>query len=161
MDKSVATLEVKRNYNYDRMISQESMDELRDRILQILIIKKKYKDKDYTAQQLAEDLHSNTRYISAVFNAKFHMSYSSFINKHRIEDAMALLRNMRNTKLSMENVSDMVGYANRQTFYTAFYKITGKTPRQYKMERLAKKRARVGRPLKQPTETPQETVRRS
>lgn len=130
------------------MISQESMDELRDRILQVLLIDKKYKDKDYTAQKLAEELHTNARYISAVFSVKFQTTYSFFINKHRVDDAMSLLRNRRNDKLSMEDVSDMVGFTNRQTFYSAFHKVTGMTPFQYRRAHVSRGKGKVGRPKK-------------
>jgi methylphosphotriester-DNA--protein-cysteine methyltransferase len=30
----------------------------------------------------------------------------------------------------------MVGFSNRQSFYAAFYKIKGMTPKEYKMERM-------------------------
>jgi AraC-like DNA-binding protein len=36
----------------------------------------------------------------------------------------------------MEEVSDMVGFANRQSFYASFYRIVGITPREYRMQHL-------------------------
>jgi len=33
-------------------------------------------------------------------------------------------------------VSDMVGFANRQSFYAAFYKIMNMTPREYRLQHL-------------------------
>ena len=41
---------------------------------------------------------------------------------------------------TMEEISAMVGFANRQSFYAAFYKILGVTPRGYRMEHLAKEK---------------------
>lgn len=106
------------------------MDELKEKILDIILIQKKYKDKDYSARRLAEDLGTNTRYISAVVNVRFHMNYTSFVNKYRIEEAMTLLTDKRYRDLNMEDISDMVGFANRQSFYAAFYRINGITPRE-------------------------------
>jgi AraC-like DNA-binding protein len=37
----------------------------------------------------------------------------------------------------MEEVSDMVGFANRQSFYASFYKIMHMTPREYRLQHLA------------------------
>ena len=37
----------------------------------------------------------------------------------------------------MEEVSDMVGFANRQSFYASFFKIMGMTPRDYKITHLS------------------------
>ena len=121
---------------YRSLVSPRFMDELKEKILGIILIQKKYKDKGYSAKQLAEDLGTNTRYISAVVNVKFHMNYTSFVNKYRIEEAMALLVDKRYQDLNMEDISDMVGFSNRQSFYAAFFKFNGVTPRQYKMNHL-------------------------
>lgn len=123
---------------YRSLVSPKLMDELKEKILDIILIQKKYKDKDYSAKRLAEDLGTNTRYISAVVNVRFHMNYTSFVNKYRIEEAMTLLTDKRYQDLNMEDISDMVGFANRQSFYAAFYRINGITPREYKMRALAK-----------------------
>ena len=97
-------------------------------------MQKKYKDKDYSAKKLAEDLGTNTRYISAVVNVQFHMNYTSFVNKFRIEEAMTLMVDKRYQELTMEEVSDMVGFANRQSFYASFFKFMNMTPREYRMK---------------------------
>ena len=124
--------------SYRTMVSPSLMDTLKEKILDIILIQQKYKDKDYSAKQLAEDLGTNTRYISAVVNVRFHMNYTSFVNKFRIEEAMALLVDKRYQDLNMEEISDMVGFANRQSFYASFYKFNGITPREYKMNHFAK-----------------------
>lgn len=123
---------------YRTLVNPNLMDELKEKILEIILIQKKYKDKDYSAKMLAEELGTNTRYISAVVNVKFHMNYTSFVNKFRIEEAMTLLVDKRYQDLNMEDISDMVGFANRQSFYASFYKINGMTPRDYKMAHFAK-----------------------
>ena len=122
---------------YRSLVNPKVMDEMKDRILDFIVMQKKYKDKDYSAKKLAEDLGTNTRYISAVVNVRFHMNYSSFVNKFRIEEAMAILVDRRYQDLSMEEVSDMVGFANRQSFYASFYKIMKMTPREYRLQHLA------------------------
>ena len=105
-------------------------------------------DKDYSAKKLAEDLGTNTRYISAVVNVRFHMNYTSFVNKFRIEEAMTLLVDKRYRDLNMEDISDMVGFANRQSFYASFYKLNGITPREYKLRHYTQHPQEAKRPLK-------------
>ncbi len=112
------------------------MDTLSDKILDIIVMQKKYKDKDYSAKKLALDLGTNTRYISAVVNVRFHMNYTSFVNKFRIEEAMTILVDRRYQTLRMEDVSDMVGFTNRQSFYSSFYRQLGMTPREYRLQQL-------------------------
>ena len=121
---------------YRSLVSPQMMDELESKINNIIIIQKKYRDKNYSAKKLAEDLGTNTRYISAVVNVRFHMNYTSFVNSHRIREAMTLLVDKRYRALTMEEISDMVGFSNRQSFYASFYKINGITPRDYKMQQL-------------------------
>ena len=104
---------------YRSLVSPKLMDEMKERILEIIVMQKKYKDKDYSAKKLAEELGTNTRYISAVVNVRFHMNYTSFVNKFRIEE-----------------VSDMVGFSNRQSFYASFFKLMNMTPRDYRLQHL-------------------------
>lgn len=118
---------------YRSLVSPQLMDELKDKILNIILIQQKYKDKNFSAKKLAEELHTNTRYISAVINVRFHMNYTSFVNKFRVDEAMGLLVDKRYQDLNMEDISAMVGFSNRQSFYSSFYKINGITPREYKL----------------------------
>ena len=122
---------------YRTLVNPQLMGERKEKIIDIIVRKKKYKDKDYSAKQLAEDLGTNTRYISAVVNVRFHMNYTSFVNKFRIEEAMTILTDKRYKDLNMEEVSDMVGFANRQSFYASFYKIMNMTPRDYRVQHQA------------------------
>ena len=122
---------------YRGLVSPKLMDEMQEKIMNIIVMQKKYRDKDYSAKRLAEDLGTNTRYISAVVNVRFHMNYTSFVNKYRIEEAMTLLVDKRYQDLRMEEISDMVGFANRQSFYASFFKIMGITPREYRISHLA------------------------
>lgn len=110
---------------YRSLVSPKLMDELEEKINNIIIIQKKYKDKEYSAKQLAEDLGTNTRYISAVVNVRFHMNYTSYVNQYRIQEAMSLLVDRRYQDLNMEDISDMVGFSNRQSFYASFFKVNG------------------------------------
>jgi AraC-like DNA-binding protein len=121
---------------YRTLVSPKVMDDLKEKILNIILIQKKYKDKDYSAAKLAEELGTNSRYISAVVNVRFHMNYTSFVNKYRIEEAMTLLVDRRYKDLNMEDISDMVGFSNRQSFYASFYRLNGCTPREYKMRHM-------------------------
>ena len=134
MTKYNITEKKEKEPNYRSLVSPQLMDELRDRILEIIVMQKKYRDRDYSAKRLAVDLGTNTRYISAVMNVRFHMNYTSFVNKYRIEEAMSILVDKRYQDLSIEEVSDMVVYSNRQSLYASFYKIMGVTPRYYRLQ---------------------------
>lgn len=123
---------------YRSLVNPKLMDELQDKIQKVLITDKMYRDRDYSAKRLAEDLGTNTRYISAVVNVRFHMSYTSLVNKYRIEEAMSILIDRRYLHLNMSEISELVGFNNRQSFYAAFFRINGITPRDYRIEHIRK-----------------------
>lgn len=136
MAKYNITPKKEKKASYRGLVSPKMMDEMQEKIMNIIVMEKKYRDKDYSAKKLAEDLGTNTRYISAVVNVRFHMNYTSFVNKYRIDEAMTLLVDKRYQELRMEEISDMVGFSNRQSFYASFYRIVGITPREYRMQHL-------------------------
>ena len=134
--------------SYRSLISPRMMDKMQEQIMNIIVMQKKYRDKDYSAQKLADEIGTNNRYISAVVNTRFHMSYSLFVNKHRIDEAMCLLVDKRYQDLKDLNVTeigDMVGFANPQSFYASFFRFKGITPRQYRLVNLQKHPAMVAR----------------
>lgn len=123
---------------YRSLIRAELADELYDKILSIIVVEKKYKDPDYSAKELAKELNTNTRYLSAVVNSRFGMNYSCLLNEFRVKDAAHYLSDRRYEDKNVEEISAMVGFANRQSFYAAFYKIMGETPNSYRKRKLEK-----------------------
>lgn len=127
------------NAAYREMIRAELADKLYDEILRIIVAQKKYKDPHYSAKDLAKELKTNTRYLSGVINSRFGMNYTCLINEYRIREAKHLLVDKRYTDKTIEEISAMVGFANRQSFYAAFYKHVGGTPREYRLNNTSQK----------------------
>ena len=133
---------------YRSLIRPELADELYDKILNIIVdkilniivVQKKYRDPEFSAKDLAKELQTNTRYLSAVVNSRFGMNYSCLLNEYRIKEAMHLLTDKRYADKNVEEISTMVGFANRQSFYAAFYKNVGETPNGYRKRHLEKKK---------------------
>ena len=123
---------------YRSLIRAELADELYDKILNIIVVQKKYKDPNYSAKDLARELKTNTRYLSAVVNSSFGKNYSCLLNEYRIKDAKHLLVDKRYADKNVEEISSMVGFANRQSFYAAFYKNVGETPNGYRKKNMEK-----------------------
>ena len=119
---------------YRSLIRAELADELYDKIL----VQKKYKDPNYSAKDLARELKTNTRYLSAVVNSRFGKNYSCLLNEYRIKDAKHLLVDKRYADKNVEEISSMVGFANRQSFYAAFYKNVGETPNGFRKRNMEK-----------------------
>lgn len=117
---------------YREQIRAELANELYRKIYDHVVIQKKYKQPNFSASDLAKILKTNTRYLSAVVNSKFKMNFSCLLNEYRIRDARHLLLDKRYAEKTIEEISAMSGFANRQSFYAAFYKIVGITPNEYR-----------------------------
>ena len=117
---------------YRDLIRTELADELYDKIYELVVTQKRYKQPNFSASDLAKMLKTNTRYLSAVVNSKFKMNFSCLLNEYRIRDAKHMLTNKKYTGKNIEEISAMSGFANRQSFYAAFYRIVGITPSEYR-----------------------------
>ena len=120
--------------SYRMLLRSELVDELYEKILQKLVVEKKYRDANYSARQLAADLQTNTRYVSAVINLRFQQNYSTLVNEYRIREALYMLIDHRYEDKKIEDIAQMVGFSNRQSFYAAFFRIKGMTPREYRLQ---------------------------
>ena len=117
---------------YRKLIKPELADELYDRILSVIVAEKKHRDPEYSAQQLAKDLNTNPRYLSAVINSRFGQNYSCLVNEFRIRDAQHMLTDKRYRDMTMEEIGAAVGFSNRQSFYAAFFKFKGIAPHKFR-----------------------------
>ena len=83
--------------------------------------------------------------VSPQMMARFHMNYTQFVNSYRISEAMTLLVDKRYQNQNVAEIGDMVGFANRQSFYASFFRFRGIAPRQYREDNLQKHPAMVAR----------------
>ena len=121
-----------KNAAYRSLIRAELADELYERILNMIVIEKRYRNKDFSAKELAQELNTNTRYISAVINSRFNTNFSCLVNEFRIKEAMHRMTDKRYTDMTIEEIGTLVGFANRQSFYASFYRVMGETPNNYR-----------------------------
>ena len=128
-----------KNATYRSLIRAELADELYEKILNIIVIQKRYRDKEFSAKELAKELQTNTRYISAVINSRFNTNFSCLINEYRIKEALHRMTDKRYLDMTIEEIGALVGFANRQSFYASFYRIMGETPNGYRKRHLATK----------------------
>ncbi len=125
-----------KNATYRSLIRAELADELYEKILNIIVIQKRYRDKEFSAKELAKELQTNTRYISAVINSRFNTNFSCLINEYRIKEALHRMTDKRYLDMTIEEIGALVGFANRQSFYASFYRIMGETPNGYRKRHL-------------------------
>ena len=122
---------------YRALINQEIVEDLYEKIMAKFVVEKKYRDPEYSAQKLAEELGTNARYISAVINLRYQDNYSQMVNEFRIKEAMYLLKSPHSSKMTMKDIALSVGFANRQSFYSAFFLRQNQTPCDFRKANMA------------------------
>lgn len=78
-----------------------------------------------TLQELAQKCFYSQSYFSRIFKDYYGKTLTEFINEKRMLEAARLLRE---TNLSIEEISRCVGYHDRKQFYKIFRKYLGVTP---------------------------------
>lgn len=133
MDNKANTIDTKMKAVYKLRIGKGVLDLLSKRTMELVVNKKIYRTKCYTAKLLAAELGTNTRYVSAMMSECFGTNFVTFINELRIRDACEMLSDKSFRDLNIDDIADAVGFANRQSFFTAFKKYVGMTPRKYRV----------------------------
>lgn len=118
---------------YALRFNNDAANEIFVKIIQKLSLEHVYRNPHYTAAQMARELGTDPRYLSAIVARQTGHNYSHLVNSYRLRDARMLLADPRYANLSAEEVGIMCGYASRQAFYLAFSREEEMTPRQYRM----------------------------
>lgn len=81
-------------------------------------------------RDLCDYLGENAHYVSQVINQCLETTFYALVNQYRIESAKQLLTDK--PELSILDVALEVGFNSKSPFNTAFKKMTGMTPREYR-----------------------------
>ncbi len=88
-----------------------------------------------TLDTAAKKIGINKFYISHIFSEKLNTTFVSYLNGRRIEYAKNLLSS---TDLSVTEIGFEAGFSSSRTFYRTFKAICGKTPKDYRKEKIKK-----------------------
>ena len=101
--------------------------DLKDNI--IAYIHENYMDGGLCLASVADRYDINEVYLSQFFKEQTGENFSNYIEKTRMKHARELLRE---DQLTVEEIARAVGYMNTNTFYKAFKRIEGVSPRAFK-----------------------------
>lgn len=120
--------------SYRTSVAPEFVEDIARKIIAKLMIEQKYRDPNYSAKRLAEDLGVNSRHISAVVSLRFQQNYSQLVGEMRIHEARYMLQDSGFNNMTMEDIAVNTGFSTRQSFYATFYRVCGITPREYRLK---------------------------
>ena len=81
---------------------------------------------------LAKHINETSHHVSQVINEKLNKNFFELLASYRVEHARKLIQMDKDSKLTVEELADMVGYNSKSSFNIAFKKYTLKTPSEYR-----------------------------
>ncbi len=81
---------------------------------------------------LAKELSIPTHCLSQIINEEFNKNFNDFINGYRIAESKKLFAETTNGEKGILEIAYSVGFNSKSSFYVAFKKDTGLTPKQFK-----------------------------
>ncbi|MCM3111805.1 response regulator transcription factor [Lederbergia lenta] len=79
--------------------------------------------------EMANHFHFNPSYLSSYFSTHHSVGFNEYLNRVRIEKAKDCLRS---GKISISEISGMIGYSDHSYFCKVFKKMTGMSPSSYR-----------------------------
>ena len=116
--------------NKDKAVSIEDQ-QLLSRLSAIMSEKRLFIKPDLTIEEIAVLTGVPYRSVSATINRCKGITFKSWVNSYRIEEAIRLIQNGYLKHQTIDALSQQVGFANRINFYRVFKSITGHLPTDY------------------------------
>lgn len=113
------------------LLTDEDMDEgklSRGVAAAVEYVRKHYRE-SISLEQVAQEVHLNSEYLSRIFKEEAGCTYSAFLSETRLKKAAYLLSH---TQERIQKIAEQVGYPNVSYFSTTFKKRYGINPYEYR-----------------------------
>ena len=110
-------------------LKDNDMEEMKDRLCNVLEREKLYLNPDIRVGDLAERLYTNKNYLAQTIKLKMGKNFCQLVHYYRVREAMRLYA--QNPDLTITQLCRRVGFNSMTTFNTAFGRNTGFTPAEW------------------------------
>ena len=110
-------------------LKDSDMEELKERLCNVLEREKLYLNPDIRVGDLAERLYTNKSYLAQTIKIKLNKNFCQLVHYYRVREAMRLYA--QNPDLTITQLCRRVGFNSMTTFNTAFGRNTGYTPAEW------------------------------
>lgn len=115
-----------------RETPDEQMTHLAQRIQEIMEISDEIYSPDFSLTRLAQMLNATTRAVSKSINTVYGVNYSSYLAAYRVREACRRLNDPTvYGHMTIQAISEDLGFKSRSNFITHFKAQTGLTPSEY------------------------------
>ncbi len=91
-----------------------------------------YRDSNLGLDTISKMLKISSNYLSQTVNKLSGSNFSEYVNSFRVEDAKSKLKDPKFTNYTILDIALESGFNSKSTFYSAFKKHTGISPKEYR-----------------------------
>ena len=111
--------------------NEESLEKL-DKLKEFMNENKPYLDPLLSIDSLSNQMNTSSTELSLLINQHLGEHFFNFVNRYRISYAQELLVDPQRKNLTVAEIMYDSGFNSKSSFFTAFKKQTGKTPKQFR-----------------------------
>jgi YesN/AraC family two-component response regulator len=100
-------------------------DKRADKIANVMSYLRTHYNEDLKVEALSELFFVSAKYLSTLFKSLTNMTITEYLQRIRVEKAVALLKN---TDLCIRDIAYEIGYNDVTFFYSIFRRYTGQNP---------------------------------
>ena len=112
-------------------MSQERVTEIEMKISEHFSRNKPFLQHGYSLRMLSEEINIPLHRLSAFINNFYKMNFNDLINEHRVLTCIEKLLKKEWKFKTLEAIAEETGFNNRNTFTSAFKKVTGVNPSEF------------------------------
>ena len=127
-----------RNYTISHQVAPIVRKQKNEHVVgleKLLIEQKRFLDTSLTLDKIAEELNLSKSHLSRIINNELGVSLPDYLNTLRVAEAKSHLLNPEFANYTLVAIGLEAGFNSKTTFNSAFKKITGFTPSEYRNSR--------------------------
>jgi AraC-like DNA-binding protein len=124
---------VKTEQPHHILLTHERITQIAAIIKEHLETKKPFLKHGYSLKMLSDETHVPLHHLSAFINQYYKMNFNDLINAYRILTCVEKLLRKEWKHKKLEAIANECGFSNRNTFTTAFKKVTQLNPSEFLM----------------------------
>lgn len=131
-DRSTSFLDLPIGKYRKSSLNEERKKDILDKIIHEFENREYFTENLASLSDLAKKIGESPHHVSQVMNEKLDKSFFELLASYRVAKAKEIISDDRENALTIEEISEMVGYNSRTAFNNAFRKISGVNPSEYR-----------------------------
>lgn len=126
----------KKQISHLQSLDETQIQELKDRLKEILRTKKPYLNEDLSLTDLADELGITNKQLSELLNQHLNINFYTLINAYRIEEFKSRIAGIDKDKFTLLGIAYDCGFKSKASFNRVFKQKMGMTPSKYRNDQI-------------------------